>query len=100
MRRCLAPLLFDDDPNTVPPDSVATPAQVSRSALDKASRKVNVDGLPAHSFQTLLDDLATISRNRIIPGPPGVEPFETLTRPTALQNRAFELLGVQLKCTQ
>ena len=101
MRRRLAPLLFDDDdPDAVPPDSVVAPARVSRSALDKASRKVNAEGFPVHSFRTLLEDLATLSRNRIIPGLPGAEPFETLTRPTALQNRAFELLGVQLKCTR
>ena len=101
MRRCLAPLLFDDDdPDAARSDSVVAPARVSPSALDKASRKVNDEGLPVHSFQTLLADLATISRNRIVPRLPGAEPFETLTRPTALQTRAFELLNIRLKCTQ
>ena len=101
MRRRLAPLLFDDDdPDAAPSDSVVAPTRVSPSARDKASRKVNAEGLPVHSFQTLLADLATISRNRIVPKLPGAEPFETLTRPTALQNRAFELLDIQLKCTQ
>ena len=101
MRRRLAPLLFDDDdPDAAPPESVVAPARVSRSARDKASRKVNAEGLPVHSFRTLLEDLATVSRSRIVPRLPGAEAFETLTRPTVLQGRAFELLEVQLKCTQ
>ena len=90
----------NDDPHAAPPDSAVAPARASPSALDKARHKVNAEGLPVHSFQTLLADLATISRNRIVPRLSGAEPFETLTRPTALQARAFELLGVPLKCTQ
>ncbi len=49
-----------------------------------------------HSFQTLLADLATIAKNRIETKLPGAEPFEKITRPAALQQRALSLLGVPL----
>ena len=101
MRQRLAPLLFDDDdPQAARVDSVVAPAQVSPSALDKARSKTSAEGLPVHSFQTLLADLATICSCRIVPALPGAEPVETLTRPTALQARAFQLLGIRLMCTQ
>ncbi len=60
-----------------------------------ARNKRTADGWPAHSFRTLLGDLATIARNRVVPRVPGAEPFEVLTRPTTLQREAFELLGVR-----
>ena len=47
-----------------------------------------------HSFRTLLADLATLCRNRVRLRGGGEQAFEMLTRPTALQQRAFELLGV------
>ena len=81
-------------------DSVVAPAQVSPSALDKARSKASAEGLPVHSFQTLLADLATICSSRIVPALPGAAPVQTLTRPTALQARAFQLLGIRLMCTQ
>jgi hypothetical protein len=52
------------------------------------------DGLPVHSFATLLADLATLARNTIVTAvAPGL-PLTVLTRPTPVQQRAFELLGV------
>lgn len=48
-----------------------------------------------HSLATLLEDLATISKNRIRPAA-GLPEFEKITRPTPLQQRAFDLLGVKL----
>jgi hypothetical protein len=41
-----------------------------------------------HSFTTLLEDLATITANRVQPA------FIVITTPTPLQRQAFELLGV------
>ncbi len=49
-----------------------------------------------HSFRTLIDDLATITRNTVAPRLAGAEPFQVTTRPTPLQRRAFKLLGVRL----
>ena len=53
-----------------------------------------------HSFRTLLDDLATIAKNRVVAPLTNAEPFDLITRPTALQSRAFKLLGVRLQRTQ
>ena len=80
--------------------SIVAPAQVSEAAKEKARGKRTADGLPVHSFRTLLGDLATITRNRVVPRLPGTEPFEVLTRPTALQREAFKLLGVRLERSQ
>ena len=64
------------------------------SARAKAGMKRTSDGDPVHSLSTLIDDLATITRNTVAPRIPGAEPFQVTTRPTALQRKAFKLLGV------
>ena len=99
MRQKLAPILFDDeDPEAGRQlrDSVVAPSQRSPQALRKAHRKRTDEGDPVHSFQTLLSDLATISKNRIQPQLPGSAVFDKITRPTSLQQRALDLLGVRL----
>ncbi len=97
MRQRLAPLLFDDGhPGGAGRESVVASARPSASAMDKAKRKRNADGDPVRSFRSLLADLATIARNTVVAGSSGAEPFEMLTRPTPLQRKAFELLGVRL----
>lgn len=103
MREKLAPLLFaEEDPEAAEAqrDSPVAPAQPSPAAREKASTQRTTDGQTAHSFRTLLDDLATLTRNRVQPKLDQAQPFELLARPTALQQRAFELLGVKLECTQ
>lgn len=103
MREKLAPLLFaEEDPEAAEAqrDSPVAAAQPSPAARKKASKQRTAEGQPAHSFRTLLDDLATITRNRVEPKLDRTRPFEMLTRPTALQQRAFDLLGVKLECTQ
>ena len=99
LRERLKPLLFDDDDPAAAEAaraSIVAPAQVSEAAKEKAPQQTHRDGHPVHSFRTLLGDLATIARNRVVPRLPGAEPFEVLTRPTALQREAFKLLGVRL----
>jgi len=70
MRQALAPLLFDDhDPaaaEAARPSAVA-PAQRSPSAQRKALTRLTADDTPVHGFQTLMSDLATIAKNRILP---------------------------------
>ena len=103
MRGWLKPLLFDDeDPAAAEAAraSVVAPAKVSESAQRKARSKRTANGLPVHSFQTLLADLATVAKNQVVPRLPGAQPFTVVTRPTALQSEAFRLLGVRLKRTQ
>ena len=103
MRERLKPILFDDDDAAAAQaarTSVVAPAAVSDSARKKAACKRTPEGLPVHSFRTLLADLATIARNRVVPRLPGAEPFAVVTRPTALQREAFKLLGVRLERSQ
>lgn len=96
MRRALAPLLFDDDDRAgaaAKRASVVSPAQRSDSALRKDRTKLTGNGQPVHSFRTLLDDLATLTRNRVRSA--GVA-FDLLATPTAIQSQAFQLLELSL----
>jgi len=97
MRQALAPLLFQDEKlsqDRMHRDPVA-PAAASASAKAKKTNRVNADGVPVHSFDTLLRELATRCRNTCrIPADPTSTPFPQLTEPTPLQARAFQLLGL------
>jgi hypothetical protein len=73
------------------------PAQRSPSAQHKALTKLTADGTPVHSFQTLISDLATLARNRILPNTRDPVPFDLVTTPTPLQQRVFDLLGVNYR---
>ena len=90
----LAPLLFSDTEPPPPTDPVA-PAKRSAAAKTKASSQTTPDGHPAHNLTDLIADLATLCRNQLRIG--GADHTLTrLTKPTALQTRAFELLDVKL----
>lgn len=98
MRRALAPMLFDDhDPAAAQAarSSPVAPARRSNAARAKAGTKRTPDGLPVHSFRSLLGDLATLTRNRVRPAVPGATGADMLARPTPLQAKAFRLLGVR-----
>src|SRR6267142_4745846 len=100
MRQLLAPILFDDDDKSqaqAARASVVAPAQRSPSAKRKALTKQTGDGMRVHSFQTLIGDLATIVKNRIQPTDKNIAVFDMLTQPTAIQQRALDLLGVTLR---
>jgi transposase len=90
----LAPLLFTDTEPLSPPDPVA-PAQRSAAAKIKAGSAETPDGHPAHSFADLIEELGTLCRNEIRVGQ-AEHTFTRLTKPTDLQTKAFELLGVKL----
>lgn len=92
LRRAWAPICFTDEDPPARTDPVA-PAQRSTRATTKASRKRTNDDLPAHSFATLLDELATLTRNQLRAGDTTVE---ILATPTPLQHKAFELIGTTI----
>jgi Transposase DDE domain len=97
MRQRLAPMLFDDtdrDAAEAQRASVVAKAQRSVAALTKQTTGLTADGLPVHSFRTLLADLATLARNIIITAISPDYPLTVLTRPTPIQQRAFDLLAV------
>jgi transposase len=96
MRRALAPILFDDDHKTESEAlrvSAVAPAQRSAQARKKAQQGRTEDGLPVHSFQTLLEDLATVTRNTVRLKT-SESTFTDFAIPTPLQQKAFDLLGV------
>jgi len=97
LRDRLAPLLFDDSQpmaGEVLRPSVVAPAQRSPQAQDKARRKRTDDGLPVHSFHTLMQDLHTIAWNTVRMGH---AMFRMITTPTPFQQRVFDLLAVPLQ---
>jgi transposase len=100
MRQLLAPILFDDHDKPqaqAARASIVAPARRSAAAHRKAATKKTDEGLNVHSFQTLLGDLATIVKNRILPKDKKIPAFDMLTTPTTLQQHAFDLLGVTLR---
>lgn len=94
MRQALAPILFDDDdPQAAEAarNSIVSPAERSPKAKSKDFLKRTEDGMPVHSFQTLLKDLATLTRNEVRVGE---QTLQMLATPTPVQQRALELLKV------
>jgi len=99
MREAWSSLLFDDEElgDARKTRDPVLPAQPSISAKSKKTKRVNAEGYPVHSFETLLEELATFCRNRcVIKSSPGGAEFDQLTQRTALQQRALDLL----ECTQ
>jgi len=93
----LAPLLFTDGDKATAHAarrSPVAPAARSPQALAKAAAKRTDDGLPVHSFTSLLADLATICLNQIQPADPALPGFRLVTTPTPLQRQILDLLGV------
>lgn len=96
MRACLAPLLFDDHDRDAAEAGRASPvaqAKPSLAARRKATTRRTDDGLPVHSFRSLLADLATLTRNTVRIGRD--HPMPLLATPTTLQQCALDLLGLK-----
>jgi hypothetical protein len=99
MRQCLAPMLFDDTDKEAAEalrSSVVAQARRSETAVKKQTTGMTPDGLPVHSFRTLLADLATMARNTIVTAINPLYPLTVVTRPTLVQQKAFDLLGLAL----
>lgn len=95
MRETWRELMFADvDQQAKATRDPVAPAKRSTAALTKVARHTLDDGTPAHSFATLLAELATIVRNTCrTPGAGTDAPtFEVLTTPNAKQQRALELI--------
>ncbi len=97
MRQALAPLLFEDhdkDDAGKGRSSPVAPAKVSATAKAKAASRKTADGLPVHSFRTLLPDLATLTRNT---GRLGNAPAAAmLATSTPIQQEIFDKLAFPL----
>ena len=95
LQKAWGPLLYQDEEleeNRLHRDPVR-PAQPSASAQRKKRLRKTEDGLPLHSFDTLLVALQTRCRNRCraksLPNSPD---FFQITPPNPLQQQALELL--------
>jgi transposase len=88
------PLLFcDEDLDAKLVRDPVAKAERSDAAKRKVASKTTNDGTRAHSFQSLLQNLSTITRNTSCsPSQPDTI-FELDTRPSELQQKAFDLLA-------
>ena len=80
--------------------SIVAKAERSDVANRKQTTGRTADGLPVHSFQTLLADLGTYCRIQATTALNEKYLFTLHTRPTPIQQRAFELLGINPDRTQ
>ncbi len=99
LRRVWAPLLFEDETlarDRQTRDPVA-PAQPSAAARQKKVQRQTPDGLPVHSFATLLTELATRCEVTCrLRSDSTAAPIRQWTPPTPLHARALSLMkGVQ-----
>jgi hypothetical protein len=103
MRARLKPMLFDDEHLDEASASRASPvlkAVRSEQAKAKDGSRHADDGLPLHSFRTLLRDLGTLTYNI---ARTGANPNATIlitSRPTPVQDKAFRLLALSPNCSQ
>lgn len=97
LRQTWAPLLFADEAletDRQTRDPVA-PATASTHVRRKKVARHTPDGLPLHSFSTLLAALATRAAHTCrLRSDPTAAPVRQLTPPSPLQARALELLGL------
>ena len=95
LRQKWEPLLFEDEELALDRnrrDPVA-PAKASKSALQKKKTKLTPDGLPVHSFRTLIAHMGTRCRNTcVVTSDPKQTPFFQVTDPDALQAEALRLI--------
>jgi Transposase DDE domain len=89
LRQAWKPLLFDDEQPSPQPNPVAK-ARRSPAGEQKARSKRTANGERCHSLPTLLDELATRSRNTIRLH--GGASFDQLTQPTETQAHALALI--------
>jgi hypothetical protein len=97
MRRALAPMLYDDEEKEALLSMRSNPvakAPRSDSARVKDGAHRTSDGLAVHSFQSLLADLGTLCLNTLVTALNPNYEITLATRPTSIQAKAFDLLGI------
>jgi len=97
LRRTLAELTYTDETPLTREDPVA-PAVRSQAAKTKTNNRTSTTGLPLHTYQNLLNHLATLTRNDIRYGS-NAPVIPTLAEPTPVQRRVFDLLGTPVPTT-
>src|SRR5262249_47613723 len=100
MRQDLRPIIFEDHDKAAAVAarrSIVAKAERSKAADRKAATKRTDDGLPVHSFRSLLADLATVTRNTMAMAQSPKSTFVLYPTFTPLQERAFQLLETQVR---
>jgi transposase len=95
LREAWRELMFaDTDQEAKATRDPVAPAKRSQAALAKIASKLLDDGTPAHSFGTLMAELATIVRNtcRTPSAGPDAPTFDIFTTPNPKQQRALDLI--------
>jgi hypothetical protein len=95
LREAWRELMFaDPDQKAKASRDPVAPAHRSKAALAKVARHTLEDGTPAHSFSTLLAELASIVRNtcRAPQAAAGAPTFELTTTPNEKQKHALNLI--------
>lgn len=96
MLRAWAPILFADEElplQRAVRDPVLQPT-VSDSAKEKKSTKQTPEGLPVHSFSSLMSELASRARVTLgMPNDPSGNTVKQLPDPTPIQAKAYQLLA-------
>ncbi len=95
MREAWRELMFaDTDQRAKATRDPVAPAKRSKAALHKVASHTLDDGTPAHSFSTLMAELASVVRNTCRTPSAGLDAptFDIVTTPNAKQRRALELI--------
>ena len=95
MRRALAPILFEDDQLEIArlQRDPIRPAASTASATRKKATHTTPEGLPVHSFATLMAELSSRGRNTYrLKSDDSSLTFTQVPDPTPIQRRAYELL--------
>ena len=97
MRAALGPMLYEDDEKETflaeRSNPVAKATRSDKARAKQASHRT-ADGLPVHSCQSLIADLGTICLNTFLTALSPDHQITIATRPTPIQAKAFELLGI------
>jgi transposase len=100
MRQVLRPILFEDHEKVAAEaarTSIVAKAERSPAAMRKVVNKRTDDNLPVHSFQSLMADLATVTRNTMAMADSPDATFVIYPELTPVQARAFRLLGCAIR---
>jgi len=96
LQQAWAPLLFEEEDleNDRRRRDPVAPAKPSPQARRKKQTRQTSGGLPVHSFDTLLQALATRCRNTCVLSSLPTHPFHQITEMDPFQAEAFRLLGL------
>ena len=103
LRQALAPLLFHDTEIQAARAERTSPVaktEPSQSVKAKKATGRNGNGQPVMAFADLLDHLGTLARNEIVSPLQDNHSIILYSRPTKLQEAAFERLGIDPRRVQ